>query len=76
MVLIDPQKAFDTIDHGILLDKMNCLGFSISPVAWLNSCLTDRSFIVNIGKEYSSPGKLPCGVPQAFILGPLLSFCM
>ena len=72
MVLIDLQKAFDTIDHGILLDKMNCLGFSNSTVAWFNSYLTNRSFIVNVGKEYSSPGKLPCGVPQGSILGPLL----
>ena len=72
MVLIDLQKAFDTIDHGILLDKMNCLGFSNSTVAWFNSYLTNRSFIVNVGKEYSSPGKLSCGVPQGSILGPLL----
>ena len=72
MVLIDPQKAFDTIDHGILLDKMKCLGFSNSTVAWFNSYLTNRSFIVNVRKEYSSPGKLSCGVPQGSILGPLL----
>ena len=72
MVLIDLQKAFDTIDHGIFLDKMNCLGFSNSTVAWFNSYLTNRSFIVNVGKEYSSPGKLTCGVPQGSILGPLL----
>ena len=72
MVLIDLQKAFDTIDHSILLDKMNCLGFSHSMVAWFNSYLTNRSFIVNIGKEYSSPGKLSCGVPQGSLWGPLL----
>ena len=72
MVLIDLQKAFDTIGHGILLDKMNCPGFSNSTVAWFNSYPTNRSFIVNVGKEYSSPGKLSCGVPQGPILGPLL----
>ena len=72
MVLINLQKAFDTIDHGTLLDKMNCLGFSYSTIAWFNSYLTKRSFIVNVGKEYSSPGKLSCGVPQGSILGPLL----
>ena len=72
MVLIDLQKAFDTIDHGIVLDRMNCLGFSNSTVAWFNSYLTDRPFIVNVGKEYSSPGKLTCDVPQGSNLGPLL----
>ena len=72
MVLIDLQKAFDTIDHGILLGKMNCLGFSNSTVVWFNSYLTNRSFIVNVGKEYSFPGKWTCGVPQGSILGPLL----
>ena len=72
MILIELQKAFDTIDHSILLDKMNCLGFSNSSVAWFNSYLTNRSFIVNVGKEYSSLGKLSCGVPQGSILGPLL----
>ena len=74
MVLIRLQKAFDTMDHGILLDKMNCLGFSDSTVAWFDSYLTHRSFIVNTGNEYSSPGKLSCGVPQGSIFGPLLFF--
>ena len=63
MVLINLQEVFDTIDHGILPDKMNCLGFSNSTVTWFNSYLTNRSFIVTVGKEYSSPGKLTCGVP-------------
>ena len=68
MVLIDLQKAFNTIDHGILLNKMK----STSTIDWFNSYLTNRSFIVNVGKEYSSPGKLSCGVLQGSILGPLL----
>ena len=72
MVLIDLQKAFDTIDHGILLDKMKYLGFSTSTIDWFKSYLTNRSFIVNVDEEYSSPGKLSCGVPQGSILGPLL----
>ena len=63
MVLIGLQKAFDTIDHSILLEKMRCLGFAGKPIAWYTSYLTDRSFIVNVGKESSSPGKLSCGVP-------------
>ena len=72
MVLIDLQKAFDTIDHSILLEKMSCLGFAGKTIAWYTSYLTNRSFIVNVGKESSSPGKLSCGVPQGSILGPLL----
>ena len=72
MVLIDLQKAFDTIDHSILLEKMSCLGFAGKTIAWYTSYLTNRSFIVNVGKESSSPGKLSCRVPQGSILGPLL----
>ena len=72
MVLIDLQKAFDTIDHSILLEKMSCLGFSGKTITWYTSYLTNKSFIVNVGKEFSSPCKLSCGVPQASILGPLL----
>ena len=72
MVLIDLQKAFDTIDHSTFLEKMSCLGFAGKTIAWYKSYLTNRSFIVNVGKEFSSPGKLYCGVPQGSILGPLL----
>ena len=58
MVMIDLQKAFDTIDHSITLEKMSCFGFAGKTIAWYTSYLTNRSFIVNVGKESSSPGKL------------------
>ena len=64
IILIDLQKAFDTIDHDILLEKMHCLGFSGPTMQWFRSYLTNRLFSVNLGNEFSSPGKLSCGVPQ------------
>ena len=72
MVLIDLPKAFDTIDHEIFLDKMTWLGFINSTILWFKSYLQDRSFTVNIGKEYSNHGNLSCRVPQGSILGPLI----
>ena len=65
MVLIDLQKAFDTIDHSILLEKMSCLGFAGKTIAWYTSYLTNRSFIVNVGKESSSPVSYPAGFLKA-----------
>ena len=72
MLLIDIQKAFDTIDHEILLQKMKYLGFSDATIKWFESYLTNQIFKVNLGDEYSSRGDLSCGVPQGSILGPLL----
>ena len=72
MILIDLQKAFDTINHKILLDKLVFIGFSKNAIAWFKSYLTNRSFIVTVENEYSIPGQLLCGVPQGSILGPLL----
>ena len=70
--MIDLQKAFDTIDHNIFLDKLAYLGFNKSAILWFKSYLQDRSFTVNIGKEHSNHGNLSCGVPQGSILGPLI----
>ena len=72
MILIDLQKAFDTIDHEILLKKMIYIGFSKSVIHWFKSYLQNRTFVVNVGKEYSTCGEVNCGVPQGSILGPLL----
>jgi len=72
MVLIDLQKAFDTIDHNIFLKKLKCLGFAESSIKWFKSYLECRYFSVNIDNVYSEKQILSCGVPQGSILGPLI----
>ena len=72
MILIDLQKAFDTIDHKLLLEKMSFLGFSEEVIGWFRSYLSNRNFKVNINKAFSELGEVTCGVPQGSILGPLL----
>ena len=72
MILIDLQKAFDTINHDIPLRKMASLGFSNDSINWLQSYLFNRGFRVNIKSKYSSAAKIECGIPQGSILGPLL----
>ena len=72
MILIDLQKAFDTIDHQILLKKMKYLGFFKNTITWFKSYLCERKFKISINTSYSSPSNLLCGVPQGSILGPLL----
>ena len=72
MILIDLQKAFDTIDHNILLERLKAIGFCDDTVNWFHSYLTGRAFLVSIEKKYSSISKISCGVPQGSILGHLL----
>ena len=72
MILIDLQKAFDTINHDILISKMKHLGFSKEATLWFKSYLSNRKFKVHINKTFSELGNLLCGVPQGSILGPLL----
>ena len=72
MILIDLQKAFDTVDHGVFLKKLECLGFSDNCINWFKSYLENRTFIVNVEKKFSNTGQLHCGVPQGSILGPLI----
>ena len=70
MVLIDLQKAFDTVDHGILLQKLRAVG--VDSVDWFASYLIDRSQCVEVSGIRSGFLSVSCGVPQGSILGPLL----
>ena len=48
---------------------MHCLGFPEPTIQWFRLCLINRLFSVNSGNDFSSPGKLFCGVPQGSVLG-------
>ena len=72
VIMLDLQKAFDTVDHGILLKKISAIGASDNAVEWLDSYLSNRTQFVEIKDTLSSPGTVTCGVPQGSILGPLL----
>ena len=72
MILIDQQKAFGTIDHEILLQKLKAIKFSESSIKWLESYLSEKIFLVNIENRLPDIGKISCGVPLESILGPLL----
>ena len=72
MILIDLQKAFDTIDHQTFIKKMKYLGVSKNIVAWFKLYLSEWKLKININTSYSSPTNLICGVSQGSILGRLL----
>ena len=73
MVLIDVQKAFDTVDHGILCEKLRTMG--VGSVDWFRSYLTERRQLTDVNGTHSKWGDISCGVPQGSILGPLLYLC-
>ena len=72
MIVIDLQKAFDTVNHEILLGKLHVIGFSEKTIAWFKSYLSDRAIKVKINNHFSDLSNISCGVPQGSILGPLL----
>ena len=72
MVALDLRKAFDTVDHAILLDKLKHYGFLSSSLSWFTSYLTDRRQISQINGSLSDSADIRTGVPQGSILGPLL----
>ena len=71
-VFIDLKKAFDTVDHKILLEKMDIYGIRDSANLWFKNYLYDREQFVSINGIQSEKKKIRCGVPQGSVLGPLL----
>ena len=72
LILLDFSKAFDTINHRLLLEKLSILGFEIDALEWVKSYLTGRKQQVRTENETSDFIELKNGVPQGSILGPLL----
>ena len=73
VVFLDIKKAFDSINHGILLNKMKKrFGISSIELKWFESYLSDREQQCSINEQLSSKKTITCGVPQGSILGPLL----
>ena len=76
LVMVDLAAAFDTVDHGLLLDRLRVVGVRGKAMLWFRSYLDDRHQCVVVGDERSSSVVLSCGIPQGFVLGQVLfSLC-
>uniref|UniRef100_A0AAR2J957 Reverse transcriptase domain-containing protein n=1 Tax=Pygocentrus nattereri TaxID=42514 RepID=A0AAR2J957_PYGNA len=71
-VFLDLKRAFDTVNHKVLLSKLSCFNFSIDSVKWMNSYISNRKQRVRIGKTQSTYLSCNTGVPQGSVLGPIL----
>ena len=71
-ILRDFRKAFDTVEHSILLNKLHHYGIRRTALQWFNSYLTNRYQYVNYNNTTSNMKQIVCGVPLGSILGPLL----
>ena len=71
-VFIDLKKAFDTVNHDLLIDKLEYYGIRGIAQEWLKSYLKDRKQFVQIDECASTLLSVTCGVPQGSILGPKL----
>ena len=71
-VFVDLEKAFDTVNHAILIKKLDFYGVRGPANSWFLSYLSNRNQMVRLNEAISPPLKITCGVPQGSILGPLL----
>ena len=72
LVLLDFSKAFDTVNHRLLLEKLSILGFQKNSLDWIQSYLSGRKQRVKTDNDLSGWLNIANGVPQGSILGPLL----
>ena len=76
VIYLDFAKAFDKVDHKILLTKLNNIGIKGKLHSWLQSFLQNRTQSVLVNSEMSAPQKVLSGVPQGTVLGPILFLIM
>jgi retron-type reverse transcriptase len=72
MVFVDFKKAFDVVDHHLLLTKLRLYRLNDSALSWFQSYVTDRQQFVIIHGERSDSLPVKQGVPQGSVLGPIL----
>ena len=70
-IFLDLSKAFDTLNHEILLSKLEACGITGTAHQWISNYFRNRIQFVQIGNSKSDALKQICGVPQGSILGPL-----
>ena len=71
-IFLDFSKAFDTINHDILLSKLYRYGIRGNPLRWFLKYLYNRNQVFKIGDTISSSQTIICGIPKGSTLGPLL----
>ena len=72
LILLHLSKAFDTVNHKILLSKLEKYGVRGNSLKLPNDYLTNRKQVVHVNNTYSDQQSIVCGVPQGSTLGPLL----
>ena len=71
-IFIDLSKAFDIVDHQILISKLNNYGVKGKNLSWFKSYLENRKQYLNYSNDVTNLAQIKCGVPQGSILGSLL----
>ena len=70
-LLLDVAKAFDRVNHAILLGNCRSLGISRLSMNWIESYLSARVIVTSVDSQLSSPQSISSGVSQGSVLGPL-----